>query len=501
MKSIRARMLMLLAAFGVLIAATLVGITYQAVTGFYMDVQYERASAFAKRIVSMHPDLWTRYRDRPARFSSVLSEYILYSPDTGLYLLDRDGRVLASAGEPRIFWSNFRVDVEKLAGSLASNPDAPIMGADPDSKDATCLVAAHPVYDRDEIRGWLYVVPRGHVLGGQNLELFRSYATRAGLKVGLITVAVGVLLTLAVMALLTRPLTALTRVVERVKRSGLGTDLDGAQFADVCESEFPYCGRSDEIGRLSLAFRDMLVRLKQEMQRVTVADARRREMVASVSHDLRTPLTALLGQLETIRMKGQGLDRAELEKFHDRALQNAQHLRHLTDALAELAKLDNPEFRAQPEPMAIGELADDIVQRFVGRAETGGIRLVVDYPDGLPLTAVDAALIDRALSNLLDNALRVTPTGGLVRVAVVRDGDGLRVEVHDSGPGVAAADQARVFDVFYQASRHRETRGSSGLGLAIVRRVAELHGGSAGLSSEPGRGATFFIHLPVGAIA
>src|SRR5690606_34200367 len=108
-------------------------------------------------------------------------------------------------------------------------------------------------------------------------------------------------------------------------------------------------------------------------------------------------------------------------------------------------------------------------------------------------------LIERALANLLDNALRVTPPGGRVLVRALRGGGGIRLEVADSGPGVLPEDQPRVFERFYQSSRHREQRGSSGLGLAIVKRVAELHGGQAGLRSEPGHGSTFFIELPLAA--
>ena len=139
-----------------------------------------------------------------------------------------------------------------------------------------------------------------------------------------------------------------------------------------------------------------------------------------------------------------------------------------------------------------------MVQRFLSSAREAGLTLTLDYPDGMPLAPVDAALIERALANLLDNALRVTPAGGRIEVRVLREDPGLRLEVSDTGPGVALEDQPRVFDRFYQAARHRDLRGSSGLGLAIVKRVAELHGGSAGLRSRPGEGSTFFIELPQG---
>ena len=233
------------------------------------------------------------------------------------------------------------------------------------------------------------------------------------------------------------------------------------------------------------------------MQRVTQTDARRREMVASVSHDLRTPLTALIGQLETVRMKGEMMPREEQAEFFARALQNAHHLRRLTDALAELARLDNPEFPLPPEPIAIGELADDVVQRYATRAADAGIRARHRLPGRIAADApVDAALIERALGNLLDNALRVTPRGGHVQVRILPRRATCGIEVTDTGPGVAPEDQPLVFERFYQAARHRELRGSCGLGLAIVRRVAELHGGHAGLRSRPGDGATFFIELP-----
>jgi signal transduction histidine kinase len=335
------------------------------------------------------------------------------------------------------------------------------------------------------------VVARSADLAGHAPEMVRSYAVRTAVTVALVTLSIGVILTIAMIALLTRPLIGLTRVVERVKDSGFAEEL--------CSSMLPNCGRDDEVGRLSRTFRDTFERLRVEMQRVKQTDAKRREMVASVSHDLRTPLTALIGQLETIRMKADTLGRDEQQELFARAMQNAQHLRRLTDALAELSRLDSPDFETHPEPIAIGELADDVVQRFSQRAAEAGLALQLDYPDGMPLTRVDAGLIERALSNLLDNALRVTPAGGTVLVRVRREGGDVRLEVSDTGPGVSPEDQPRVFERFYQASRHREQRGASGLGLAIVKRVAELHGGTAGLSSQPGKGSTFYIELPQGA--
>ena len=491
MKSLRFRVLILVAGFGLLTAALLAGIMFTSVRGYYLDMTYEKSARFIERVIERHPDLWEIYADNPAGFANRLREFILYSPNTGLYLLDDEGRVLASASEERGFWRDFRVDLASARAALVNQSDEPVIASDPDRERRSALVAARPVRRGDQTMGWLYIVARSADLGSHTPELLRSYAVRTAVTVSLMTLALGMLLTVSMIAVLTRPLTELTRAVEGVKDSGFTAGL-----SDSIEST---CGRNDEVGRLSRTFRETFERLNRETRRVRETDTRRREMVASVSHDLRTPLTALIGLLDTIRLKGDALDPTEQRDYLARATQNAQHLKRLTDALNELSRLDNPEFQTHPEPIAIGELADDVVQRFLSSAREAGLTLTLDYPDGMPLAPVDAALIERALANLLDNALRVTPAGGRIEVRVLREDPGLRLEVSDTGPGVALEDQPRVFDRFYQAARHRDLRGSSGLGLAIVKRVAELHGGSAGLRSRPGEGSTFFIELPQGA--
>mgnify|MGYP003645783587 CR=1 FL=1 len=460
--TLRARVLMLLAAFGLVITAALALISYQSVRAYYTDLEFKRSNEFAQRLVDIHTDLWKVYKDDPASFGEKLQKYILYAPNTGLYLLDNDGRVLSSAGEQRLFWSNYRVDMNEVTGAMSSSPEQPIFADDPDMIGGKCLVAARQIMWQGEPRGWLYVVARNAEADTEPLAILKAYAMRTGLKISLLTIGLCVLLTMAIIALLTRPLVALTKVAEEIKQSGFTND------TNILGCIIPNCERDDEIGRLGRAFQEMLSRLREEMQRVTQADAKRRDSLPAEQRKL----------------------------LYQRALHNAEHLKRLTNSLAEISRLDNPEFKAQPEPMALGELTDDVVQRFIATAESRDVRLSVDYQDGLPMTAVDASLIERALSNLIDNALRVTPAGGTVAVSVEQRPDGVRVQVRDSGPGVAESDQPRVFDLFYQASKHREHRGSSGLGLALVRRVAELHGGIAGLQSEPGNGSTFFIDLP-----
>lgn len=488
MNSLRARVLLLVAGFGLLTAMALALVVHQSVRDYYNNVLFLRSGEFLERVLETDSRLWRAYESDKPGFSEKLQNYVLYSPNTGLYLLDTDGKVLATAGDGRAFWNTYRVDLTPIQSAWEIDQQMPVWGDDPDAPGKRWITAARPVIENDMLHGWLYLVARSADLGMPEPNLLKSYAIRTAAKVALLVLAIGVLLTMAMVAILTRPLVGLTRAAEQVKGSGF-TD-------DPNEHPFPHIDRHDEVGRLSRTFRDMVLRLRQEMRRVTETDTHRREMVASVSHDLRTPLTALIGLLETVRLKRGSLSTEQQQQYVERALMNAHHLQRLTDALAELAKLDNPDFSAQREPIAIGELAADVVQRYEQQAQQAGVQLSIDYPDALPLARVDAGLVERALANLLDNALRVTPRGGEVRVRVRREDHTVRLEVSDTGPGVAPEDQPLIFDRFYQTSQHRDQRGSAGLGLAIVKRVAELHGGSAGVSSTPPRGSLFYLLLP-----
>jgi signal transduction histidine kinase len=488
MNSLGGRVLMLIAVFSMLLASLIATVGHLTYRDYRSELVSARADGFAKQILASFPNLWTAYTSDPSQFGERLREFVLFEPNTGLYLLDRQGRVLATAGDIRGFWMSYRVDLAKILDDLHEDPTRPLEGDDPDDIDATAVVAARPVLVDGIPRGWLYVVARDPEVDAETALVIRGHAAQGLIKMVLLTLGIGTLLTVAIIAMLAHPLAALTSVAESIRRSG---------FAAALPVHFPYDDRQDEIGRLSLTLHEMYDRLRQENERVLHSDARRRDMVAGVSHDLRTPLTALIGQLETIRLKGASLPEEMRIRYFDAAMQNAGHLRRLTDSLAEIGRLDSPDLRASPEPIALGEFLDDIAARFRARADDAQISLTVDYAEGLPLFQLDAALMERALSNLLDNALRFTPASGQVQVNVVRGDQSVRIEVVDTGPGVSVEDQPRVFDRFFQGSRHREQRGSSGLGLAIVRRIAELHGGKAGLSNLPTTGAQFWIELPL----
>lgn len=224
----------------------------------------------------------------------------------------------------------------------------------------------------------------------------------------------------------------------------------------------------------------------------------RRELIANVSHDLRSPLASLRGYLETLLLKEGMLPEADRRSYLEIALRQSQQLQTLISELFELARLDFAGYRIDAEPVQLGELARDVAQKLGLAAQTKEVALDLEIEPELGLALADIGLIERALTNLIENALAHTPAGGRIVLAVHSKGERVAVRVADNGGGIAAVDLPRIFERFYRAdkARRRDAQGS-GLGLAIVKRVVELHGSEIHVESEPGRGTSFWFELPL----
>lgn len=226
----------------------------------------------------------------------------------------------------------------------------------------------------------------------------------------------------------------------------------------------------------------------------------RRDLIANVSHDLRTPLVSLRGYLEVVATKGDSLPPSQRGQYLSVALRQSERLATLIDELFELAKLDFKGMMLDRECFSFAELAVDVVQKFQLSAEGQGVRISVDVPARLPAVDADLGLVERVLENLIGNALKHTPAGGRVDLRAAPRGAFVVAEVHDNGRGIAAEDLPHVFDRYYRGGATggdgRAHRGA-GLGLAIARRIVELHGCEIGAASRRGEGTRLWFTLPV----
>lgn len=485
---------------GVLTALGVTATVLYAFQRFEHETTYHRANAFLGRVVAMYDNLFELHERHPEEFTGFLRNLVLFEPDAQLYLLDAQGTVLAFTGQARLP-PGFRVALAPVLQAVSPDPMPYVMGDDPERMDADAVIAAKPVR-RAVIRsdapvaGYLYLVAHRPQVPEGGLALFGSTIAKPALAAIVAVVAVATLLAAWVIATVTRPLRRLSLAVAAVTREGLDS---GA--ADPDAIALPGKEARDEFGQLAGGFRAMLAKLRQQWEALRRLDHFRREGVSNLSHDLRSPLTATVACLETLETRWSGDARTEDDRrLIAMALRNTRNAARLVQSLGDLAQLDEPTFKLQAEVLDAGELLDDIALRFGERAAQQQVGLEMAHDDGEPCAvALDIELFERAVANLIDNALKFSRPGDRIVLGARRRGERVEVSVADTGPGIPAADVAHLFDRFYQsrASVAPATGvGGKGLGLAIVKRIAELHGGSVSVTSEPGRGTTVTIVLP-----
>jgi signal transduction histidine kinase len=222
----------------------------------------------------------------------------------------------------------------------------------------------------------------------------------------------------------------------------------------------------------------------------------RRDFVANVSHELKTPLTAIAGYAETLA--SEAAEDAEAGRFAEIIVEHTQRMQRLVDDLLDLSRIESGGWRPEPEPVDVEPAARDAWRPFVERAAEQRVDFDTSVNDSGGSISVDPEALRQIFTNLFDNALRHTPPGGRVRVLAAPAGDEVLVQVSDTGSGISAEHLPRIFERFYRVDpgRSRE-EGGTGLGLAIVKHLVEAHGGSVSAESELGRGTTILLSFPI----
>lgn len=360
-------------------------------------------------------------------------------------------RVIVADAQGRVVADSFGERVGQMLGADDLRQGMPLAV---DGQPVGTLLVAAPMLNQGPEAEFLAAVRNGILVGG--------------LLAGSLALLLGSLLAFQI----TSPLRALADAARRV------ADGDLTQRIAVRSR--------DEVGALTQAFNDMAAALERN-------EAARRNMIADIAHELRTPLSAMRGNLEGIL---DGIFPATPESVAP-IYEQTLLLSRLVDDLRQLALAEAGQVQLNRGPLPVGETLRGVAAMVQPQAAAQGIRLEVEAPESLPPAWADAARIQQVLLNLVGNALRHTPAGGrIVLGAEVSEGR-LAISVRDTGPGIDPSDLPHIFDRFYrgESSRARDS-GGHGLGLAIVRRWVELHGGRVWAENVPSGGARFVFTLP-----
>ena len=250
----------------------------------------------------------------------------------------------------------------------------------------------------------------------------------------------------------------------------------------------------DEVATLAHAFNQMAEDLGRRAAALEVSDTARRQLLADVSHELMTPLTAMRGYIETLSMKELEADGATRERYLGIVDEETRRLEHIIGDLLDLARLEGNNQNMRAEPVSVAGLFERVAARH--ERETRGRRITLrrDLDQAAGAVLGDADRLEQALQNLAGNALRHTPDGGTITLSATRRGDDTILSVRDTGPGIPDTHLPLIFDRFYKVDSSRQAVGGSGLGLSIVRTIIERHGGTA--SAHNDGGAVFELSLP-----
>jgi two-component system, OmpR family, sensor kinase len=417
-----------------------------------------------------------------------LAMYVrMIQPSLEIYLLDRAGRILQhtlGVDVPRLE----QVQLSALAPLLFTDmPNLPVYGDDPRRPEQRNLVSIAALPDSANVHGYLYVVLRGEqarLIQQQALSDLQRQTTR---NVIVLSLAGAALVIVVAQTGITRRLRALADEMQRFRPSG------SALAADLRHAH-------DEIDQVRFAAQTLQQRVVAQFQRLEDAERLRLELISNISHDLHTPLANVQGYIETMLVRGEQLSVVERERHLRTSLRHCRSLARRVAELFELSKLESGRAQIAAEPFCVAELVNDIVQSYELAAQVRGItlRLAADADRDAKVLA-DIGLIERVLQNLIDNALRHSAAQGLVELSVRADGAQILVAVRDNGQGIAVDDLPHIFQRYWTTATvpgGDRAAPSAGLGLAIARRIVELHGGNIGVRSSPNQGTEFSFALP-----
>lgn len=479
-----------LAGLFLVIGLMFIGVTIFSTDMYQQEVNQQLNTGLARQIVKEWL-LMERGRINDDALKDLFHMLMVVNPGIEIYLLNTGGNILTYSA-PRGSVKRKSVDLEPVLAQLAGpSGRGLIQGDDPKGLDRKKVFSAAPIVINEALEGYLYVILGGEQydtvvdkLKGSYIIQLSSWMMAAGL---IFTFISGLVL----FALLTGRLKKLVAAVEAFRSDGEPVQLDLPDGGNA--------GGNDEIDKLSRTFQSMAVRIQKQIADLNYSDKMRRELVANVSHDLRTPLATLQGYMETLLINEDRYSPEQRRQYLEIAIKHCLRLNRLVSELLELARVESAEMKIIPENFLIEELAGDIVQKFQLQAGRANIRLEILPPKRPVFVSADIGLVERALENLIENGLRHTPEQGRVSVEITGSKN-VRVTVRDTGPGIPEEELPYIFNRFFHTGGELDDEARhSGLGLAITRRIVELH--KSRLEVDTGEdGTCFYFDLPVASV-
>ncbi len=392
---------------------------------------------------------------------NVFHNVMVINPSIEVYLLNTSGKILAydaPTGSVKLK----EVPLEPIKKFISSKKETFLMGIDPKTPGKYKAFSAAMVYEKGQFKGYIYVI-----LGGQEYEnasqlLFGSYILRLGVRSMIIALITAAIIGFFAIGFIVRNMRKIIDVIHDFQKGNLKARIKLKSKGELQE----FAG----------SFNDMADTIVANIDEIKRMDQQRRDLVANVSHDLRTPLSIIRGYVETVLMKDDKLSAEERKQYLETTLKSTERLLSLVEELFELSKLEAKEIQPNKEQFSLAELFQDIHQKNLLIAQSKNIKLELNIEVGLPFINADIRMMEKVFQNLLDNAFKFTPASGEIKMEIKKGNDNEIIAViSDSGVGIKKGEAPLVFDRYYQIKRVSSDKSNgTGLGLAIVKKIIDI---------------------------
>ncbi|WP_228851434.1 sensor histidine kinase [Aegicerativicinus sediminis] len=417
-----------------------------------------------------------------SKMSDLMHHVMATNPATEVYLLDLNGNILKHVAMNKEVKAT-SVDLVPIKEFIERDGKVYIMGDDPKLPGAKKIFSAAPYLHNNKTVGYIYTIVGGNDYDALLLEHQGSYIRKLSVRNMLYFLSAALAIAVLTVYLLTRNFNKIALAFKSFKKGNHDARIEGVNHG--------------EMGLLANTFNDMAETIQSNINELQSVDNLRKELIANISHDLRTPIASIRGFVETLMIKEDELNEEEKQRYMQIVLKNSDKLKKLVDDLFELSKLEAKQRSLQPEAIQIAELIQDIADKYRIIAKRKGVSINTVYSKDLPLVYGDIALIDRALQNIIDNAIEHCEPGDVVSLELSREDNEVKISVSDTGSGIPHQELPHIFERYRKGKFLTDSEKGSGLGLAIVKKIMDVHNIKIHVKSIINQGSEFFFRLPI----
>jgi signal transduction histidine kinase len=413
---------------------------------------------------------------------------MIMGPAFEFYFVDTNGNILTHSIAPSLIKRN-RIDLLPLTQLTQNQAPLPIYGDDPQHHSRKKIFSAAPVFNGSTLQGYLYVIVAGERYESAFNRLQSTRNTELSIMLMLGAMVFLFVVMLGIFAYFTRPLRLLSKDIKALQ--AVGFDKSKVELAHWMPNS------RNEVHQLGTAFEQMVKQINQQFSMLQKSDVQRRELLADISHDLRTPLSSLQGYIETLALKSNNASEEQRQQFVETALKNARQLKALIDQIFELAHLEGGQVSLSLETFNLAELLYDVAAKFSLQTTAKNIQISIVPECSYTQIHSDIGKLERVLSNLLENAIRHTPAKGVITLSIGElNNNQCQLTITDTGTGIKEEELLYIFDTRYRASNAiQDKEKHTGLGLAITKKLLELLKTDIKVTSTLGEGTSFSFNL------